>query len=87
MKTLAFYKILPLFYKKLSIVIYKKLNSLKWHFIKKLNFWEEYTPLLRPSLLLSSLMEVLPGKDGDWNGVSTKFLGYRSFTRCATPTL
>ncbi len=27
MKTRAFYKILPLFYKKLSIVIYEKLNT------------------------------------------------------------
>ena len=34
MKTRAFYKILPLFYKKLSIVIYKKLHTLKQRFIK-----------------------------------------------------
>ena len=47
----------------------------------------ESPALLRPSLLLSSLMKVLPGKDGDSNGVSTKFLRYRSFTKCATPTL
>ena len=45
MKTRAFYKILPLFYKKLSIVIYKKTQYLEIVFYKKLNFWEEYTPL------------------------------------------
>ena len=44
MKTLAFYKILPLFYKKLSIVIYKKLNSLKRRFIKKSIFGKNIHP-------------------------------------------
>ena len=46
MKTLAFYKILPLFYKKLSIVIYKKLISLKRRFIKNSIFGKNIHPCL-----------------------------------------
>ena len=49
MKTRAFYKILPLFYKKLSILIYKKTQYLEIAFYKKLNFREDYTPLVMTS--------------------------------------
>ena len=42
---MRFYKILPLFYKKLFIVIYKKTQYLQIAFYEKPNFWEEYTPL------------------------------------------
>ena len=44
MKMRAFYKILPLFYKKLSIVIYKKLNTLIQRFIKNSIFGKNIHP-------------------------------------------
>ena len=39
-----FYKKNTSFYKKMPIVIYKKLDAPNSD-LKKLNFWEEYTPL------------------------------------------
>ena len=41
-----FYKKTTSFYKKLPIVIYKKNSMLQIVIYKKLNFWEEYTPLV-----------------------------------------
>ena len=47
MKTRAFYKILPFFYKKLSIVIYKKLDVFKSWFIKNSFFGKNIHPCPR----------------------------------------
>ena len=41
-----FYKKIPLFNKKMPIVIYKKNSMLQIVICKQINFWEEYTPLL-----------------------------------------
>ena len=66
MKTLAFYKILPLFYKKLSIVIYKKLNSLKWRFIKNSIFGKNIHPWLQ--VLIKKLILTCKQRGG-WNWI------------------
>ena len=44
-KLSIFYKKPSGFYKKLPIVIYKKTQCLQIVIYKKLNIWEEYTPL------------------------------------------
>ena len=44
MKMRAFYKILPIFYKKLSIVIFKKLKTLEHCFIKNIIFGKNIHP-------------------------------------------
>ena len=42
-----FYKKNTSFYNKMPIVIYKKNSMLQIVIYKKINFWEEYTPLTR----------------------------------------